>query len=71
MKAITPIARAFFAIAMVAFGIQHFIYGKFVTRIAPELPAWIPWHPFLAYVAGAVLVVAGIAILSGKGSLSL
>ena len=68
MKAVIPIARAFFAIAMVAFGIQHFIYGTFVTRIAPEPPAWIPWHPFWAYVAGAVLIVAGIAILSGKGA---
>lgn len=39
MRAISPLARAFFAIAMVAFGIQHFIYGKFVTRIAQEPPA--------------------------------
>jgi len=57
-----------FAIAIVAFGIQHLIYGDFVTRVVPKLPAWIPWHPFWAYLTGIALIVAGGAILFGKGA---
>lgn len=68
MSAITPLARLSFAIAIVAFGIQHLIYGDFVTRVAPKLPAWIPWHPLWAYMAGIGLIAAAAAMLVGKGA---
>jgi uncharacterized membrane protein len=53
---------------MIAFGIQHLVYGKFVTRLVPGLPAWIPSHQLWAYVVGAGLVIGGAAILLNKGA---
>src|SRR5258708_32249043 len=66
MDKIASPARFFVAISMVAFAIQHFVHGEFVTRLAPKLPPWVPWHPFWAYLAGAVLIVAAAAIMAGR-----
>jgi uncharacterized membrane protein len=66
MRILTTTGRLFVAIAMVAFGVQHFIYRDFVTRVVPQLPAWIPAHSLLACVFGAFLIVAGTAIIIGK-----
>ena len=66
-KLLTP-GRLFFAIPMIAFGVQHFVYLDFVTRIVPRLPAWIPGHSFLAVCFGAFLVAAGAAIMLGKAA---
>jgi uncharacterized membrane protein len=60
------LARWFIGIALVAFGIQHLVYREFVTRLVPKLPGWIPWQPFWACVMGAVLILAGAAIVWGK-----
>jgi uncharacterized membrane protein len=65
MRKLTAVGRHFVAVAMVAFGVQHFVYLDFVTRLVPKLPAWIPGHPVLACVVGAFLIVAGIAIVAG------
>jgi uncharacterized membrane protein len=65
MEKLRVIGRYFFAIAMVAFGVQHLIYLNFVTRVVPPLPAWIPGRGLLAAVFGALLVIAGVAIISG------
>jgi uncharacterized membrane protein len=58
--------RIFFAISLVAFGIQQFIYGDFVPGRAPAWPAAIPGRLVWAYFSGAILIAAGAAILSGK-----
>ena len=39
--------------------------GNFV-RLVPKLPAWVPAHSTWAYLVGVVLVVMGLAILSGR-----
>ena len=66
MGLITSVARSCFAMAMVAFGIQHLAYGEFVTRVVPKLPAGIPWHSFWAYGTGIALIAAGLAIFFRK-----
>src|SRR5687767_14425874 len=48
---------------MFAFGLQHLVLGKFVSRIIPGLPAWVPAQAALAYLTGAGLIVASIAML--------
>lgn len=58
----------FIAIPMAAFGIQQLVYGDFVTRLIPRLPAWVPWHSCWAYLTGVSLIVAASAIISGKGA---
>jgi len=65
MRKLTTLGRLFVAIAMVAFGAQHFVYLDFVTRVFPKLPPWIPGHPLIACVFGAFLIVAGVAIVAG------
>lgn len=70
MYKLSTLGRFFLAIAMVAFGAQHFVYLDFVTRVFPKLPAWIPAHPLLACVFGALLLASGVAIMFEKAARS-
>jgi uncharacterized membrane protein len=55
-----------FAIAMVGFGIQHFIDARLTARVGPP---WYPGRPLWAYLTGAALIMAGAAIVVRKGRL--
>jgi uncharacterized membrane protein YphA (DoxX/SURF4 family) len=57
------LGRYFFALSFVAFGIQHFVYGRYAAGLGPP---WIPGGPLLACLFGVVLLGAGAAILIGK-----
>jgi len=70
MYILSTLGRFFLAIALVAFGAQHFVYLDFVTRVFPRLPAWIPAHTFLACVFGALLLASGAAIMTVKAARS-
>jgi uncharacterized membrane protein len=70
MYKLSTLGRFFFAIAMVAFGIQHFVHLEFVTRVFPRLPAWIPAHVFLSCVFGSILLASGAAIMFEKAARS-
>jgi len=63
MYKLSKLGRFFLAIAMMAFGVQHFVYMDFVTRVFPRLPAWIPAHAILACVFGSILLASGAAIM--------
>ena len=63
MKLLLPLGRCCFALALIAFGIQHLIYGDFVTRVVPAWPARLLPRALWAYLVGAALVAAGGAIL--------
>src|SRR6267154_1732808 len=58
--------RCFIAVAMIAFGVQHFAYADFVTRLVPKLPAAIPGHSVLARAFGMYLISSGFALFSKK-----
>lgn len=53
----------FFAIAMLAFGGGHFIFGRFTTGRAPVWPADVPGRMIGIYAAGLIFALAGLAIL--------
>lgn len=57
-KAIAP-GRYAFAISLVVFGIQHFIYYDYVSSV---IPSWIPGHLFWAYLTGVSHIAAGLSI---------
>lgn len=65
MRAVAS-ARMLIALSFAVFGVQHFRYGEFVTRVVPGLPSWIPWHLFWVYAAGGGLLVAAWAMAMGK-----
>jgi uncharacterized membrane protein len=59
---IGPLATAgrfAFAIALVVFAVQHFLYARFIATL---IPAWIPGHLFWAYFVGVAFVGAALAI---------
>jgi uncharacterized membrane protein YphA (DoxX/SURF4 family) len=57
------LGRYFFALAFVAFGIQHFVYARFAAGLGPP---WFPGRPLWACLIGVVFVAAGAAILLGQ-----
>jgi len=59
MNKLIVLGRYCFALALTAFGIQHFIYAKYAVGIGPP---WIPGNPLRACFMGAALVLAGVRI---------
>jgi uncharacterized membrane protein YphA (DoxX/SURF4 family) len=57
---ILPIGRFFFAIMLIVFGVDHFLYTAFVATL---VPAWIPGHIFWTYFAGVALIAGGVGML--------
>jgi hypothetical protein len=57
------LGRYFFALAFVAFGVQHFIYARYAAGLGPP---WIPGRPLLACIFGVILISSGGAIFIGK-----
>lgn len=57
------LGRYFFAVAILAFGVQHFVYARFGAGLGPP---WFPGRPLWAYLTGVALLAAGVAILVGK-----
>ena len=55
------LGRILFAVPLLVFGAQHFLYARFVATL---VPAWIPWHLFWAIFVGVAFVAAGLSILA-------
>ncbi|MGB9463699.1 MAG: hypothetical protein WBR10_01165 [Candidatus Acidiferrum sp.] len=59
--AISMLGRIFVAVALVVFGVQHFLYARFVGTL---VPAWIPGGFFWANFVGAAFVAAALSIVT-------
>jgi uncharacterized membrane protein len=57
-------ARLVLAVAAVFYGVQHFLHPQFAPGVPLELkmPSWVPLPALWAYLTGAVLLAAGIAL---------
>jgi len=67
-KKLLIVGRIVIGIAAMFYGAEHFFFPVNVPGIPLEklMPAWIPARALISYVTGAILLVAGAAILFTK-----
>jgi uncharacterized membrane protein YphA (DoxX/SURF4 family) len=64
------VARLAIGIVLIVFGVEHLLHPEFAPGVplSKLTPSWVPLPLFWAYLVGAVLLVAGAAILLNKRS---
>ncbi|MDB5287850.1 MAG: DoxX [Mucilaginibacter sp.] len=63
MNKLTNTGKWLYAVALTAFGIQHFIYADFLTAY---VPVWIPWHLFFVYLVAVAFIATALSIVINK-----
>ena len=58
--ALVLFGRILFALCLIVFGAQHFMYGPFIASL---IPRWIPGHLFFTDFTGGAFIAAGISII--------
>lgn len=68
VSALVTVGRFFVAIPSMFFGVEHFLHPEFAPGVPLEkiIPVWVPGRLPWAYLAGTVLVAAGVALLINK-----
>src|SRR5580700_5745482 len=62
--------RTVVAMAVIFFAVEHFLHPEFAPGVPLEkiTPSWVPFPSLWGYIAGAILLVAGIALALNKQS---
>ncbi len=63
-------SRIVLAVAALFYGVEHFLHPEFAPGVPLELmtPSWVPFPTVWAYLAGAILLAAGIGLALNKKS---
>lgn len=64
----SPLGRACVGVSVLGFAAVQFMFGDFIPGRAPAWPEGVPGQALFAWVTGAYLIVAGVAMMSGKGA---
>lgn len=64
-RILITVGRVVIGVAATFYGVEHFLHTANVPGVPLEklMPTWIPAHLLIAYLTGAILVIAGAAIL--------
>jgi uncharacterized membrane protein len=67
---LVTLARYSIAVTAIFFGVEHFLHPEFAPGVplAKITPTWIPLRLFWAYLASAILLVAGACLFINKKS---
>ncbi len=67
-SALITVGRVFVTMAVVLFGIEHFLFATGLPGVPLEkqMPTWIPGRVLIDYVTGAALLLAGGSILLSR-----
>ena len=60
LEKLLPFGRYFFAFLLIVFGIDHFLYAKFVAML---VPGWVGAPMFWTYFAAVALIAGGLGIM--------
>ena len=65
LRYVGAVLRTLIAVAVVVFGVEHFLHPDFVpvVPLRQPMPSWIPAHVPLAYLTGTVLILTGSCML--------
>ncbi len=63
LAGVKKLGRVLFAAPLVVFGVQHFLYARFIATL---VPAWIPGRLFWAHFIGVAFSCAAVSIAVQK-----
>ncbi len=69
-SALLGFGRIVIAIAAILFGLQHLFHPELAPGVPSEMktPSWVPYSSVWGYLAGAILLAAGIGLAVNKKS---
>ena len=66
MRNLSNVGRIFYGIAIAGMGFLTIYYADFPYMLIPPKHSWIPGLVMLAYISGAMLILAGACIVFEK-----
>jgi uncharacterized membrane protein YphA (DoxX/SURF4 family) len=62
---VAQFGRICVGLALIGYGSQFFLYAHNIAALSQTWPAWLGGAPFPEFLAGALLALSGLAIISG------